>query len=73
MGNILKQLRNGCFHEFSSLFDLQYGVPLLVVNFIALLELVKEGLIVFTQSEAYAPIYVCLSSAEQCEREPACA
>jgi segregation and condensation protein A len=33
-------------------------VPVLVVTFIALLELAKETLIEVTQAEAFAPIYV---------------
>ena len=38
------------------------GSPLpLVVTFIALLELSKEGLLEVTQAEAYAPIYVRLA------------
>jgi segregation and condensation protein A len=43
------------------LFDPSLGVPVMVVNFIALLELAKETLIEITQAEAYAPIYVRLS------------
>ena len=37
------------------------GVPVLVVTFIALLELAKETLVEITQAEAFAPIYVRLS------------
>jgi segregation and condensation protein A len=36
-------------------------VPVLIVTFIAMLELAKETLIELTQAEAYAPIYVRLS------------
>jgi segregation and condensation protein A len=36
-------------------------VPVVVVNFIALLELAKETLIEITQAEAFAPIYVRLA------------
>jgi segregation and condensation protein A len=36
-------------------------VPVLVVTFVALLELAKETLIDITQAEAYAPIYVRLT------------
>jgi len=32
-----------------------------VVNFIAILELVKETLVVVSQAEAYAPLYLSLS------------
>ena len=37
------------------------GVPVVVVTFIAMLELAKEHLIEVTQAEAYAPIYVRLA------------
>ena len=43
------------------LFDPSRGVPVVVVNFIALLELAKETLIEITQAEAFAPIYVRLA------------
>ena len=33
-------------------------MPSLVVSFLATLELVKERLVVITQNEAFAPIYV---------------
>ena len=36
-------------------------MPVLVVTFIALLELTKEGLLDVTQAEAYAPLYVRLA------------
>jgi segregation and condensation protein A len=36
-------------------------VPVVVVNFIALLELAKETLIEITQAEAFAPVYVRLA------------
>jgi segregation and condensation protein A len=36
-------------------------VPVVVVTFIALLELAKESLIEITQAAAYAPIYVRLA------------
>ncbi len=36
-------------------------MPVLVVTFIALLELSKEGLLEVTQAEAFAPIYVRLA------------
>jgi segregation and condensation protein A len=43
------------------LFDPQLGLSVLVVTFIAMLELAKETLIEITQAEAYAPIYVRLA------------
>ena len=61
MTGILRRLQSARFVEFSELFDTALGVPVMVVNFIALLELAKETLIEITQAESYAPIYVRLS------------
>ncbi|WP_151446101.1 segregation and condensation protein A [Lacisediminimonas profundi] len=61
MTGILRRLQSARFVEFADLFDPTRGVPVLVVNFIALLELAKETLIEITQAEAFAPIYVRLS------------
>lgn len=61
MSSILRQLQSKKFVEFSELFDVSRGVPVLVVNFVALLELAKETLIEITQAEAFAPIYVRLA------------
>ncbi|MBN9695098.1 MAG: segregation/condensation protein A [Zoogloea sp.] len=55
---ILRKLRDDAFVVFESLFDPELGVPSLVVSFLATLELVKERLVVVTQNEAFAPIYV---------------
>jgi segregation and condensation protein A len=61
MSSILRHLQSAKFVEFHELFDPSRGVPVVVVNFIALLELAKETLIEITQAEAFAPIYVRLS------------
>jgi segregation and condensation protein A len=61
MSSILRRLQSAKFVEFSDLFDPSKGVPVLVVNFVALLELAKETLIEITQAEAFAPIYVRLA------------
>jgi segregation and condensation protein A len=59
MGIILRLLRErGGFVRFETMFDPQMGVPGLVVHFLAMLELVREKLVEFTQSEAFQPIYV---------------
>jgi segregation and condensation protein A len=58
MSIVLKHLQGRKFVEFEHLFDPSLGVPVLVVTFIALLELAKETLIEITQAEAFAPIYV---------------
>ena len=61
MSVILRRLQNARFMEFSELFDTARGVPVVVVNFIAMLELSRESLIEITQAEPYAPIYVRLA------------
>jgi segregation and condensation protein A len=61
MSSILRLLQSAKFVEFHELFDPSRGVPVIVVNFIALLELAKETLIEITQAEAFAPIYVRLA------------
>jgi len=64
MAQILRKLQGGGFSEFSALFDPARGIAVLVVNFLALLELARETLIEVTQSEPFAPIYVKLAHAE---------
>ena len=61
MSMVLKKLQGRRFVEFEQLFDASRGVPVLIVTFIATLELAKETLIELTQAEAYAPIYVRLA------------
>lgn len=65
MTKILRQLQNQRFIEFTDLFDdaikSARGVDIVVVHFIALLELVREMLVEITQVEPFAPIYICLT------------
>ncbi len=61
MSIVLRRLQGRKFIEFEQLFDPTQGVPVLVVTFIALLELAKETLVEITQAEAFAPIYVRLA------------
>lgn len=65
MGQILKRLANVRFMEFSQLFSerIEQGdaPAIIVVHFLALLELARESLLDITQAEPYAPIYVRLS------------
>ena len=61
MSVILRKLQNARFMEFTELFDVSRGVPVVVVNFIAMLELSRESLIEITQAEPFAPIYVRLA------------
>ena len=61
MSLVLRKLQGRRFVEFEALFDPARGVAVVVVTFIALLELAKETLIEVTQAEAFAPIYVRLA------------
>ena len=61
MTAILRRLQSTRFVEFADLFEGQGGVPIVVVHFVAMLELAKETLIEITQAEPFAPIYVRLA------------
>jgi segregation and condensation protein A len=61
MSIVLRRLQGRKFVEFEDLFDAGKGTQVLVVTFIAMLELAKETLIEITQAEAFAPIYVRLA------------
>jgi segregation and condensation protein A len=63
MTAILRKLQSSRFVEFADLFDGLAGVPIVVVHFVAMLELAKETLIEITQAEPFAPIYVRLAYA----------
>lgn len=59
MSLVLRRLKAGGMCEFSELFDFETGgLPKLVVNFLAILELAKEGLIKITQQAAFSTIYL---------------
>ena len=58
---VLRRLQDRRFAEFDELFETARGVPVVVVTFIALLELARESLIEITQAEPFAPIYVRLA------------
>ena len=64
MSSILRALRERRVVEFGELFDPQRGVPVLVVTFLALLELARELLVEITQSAGFGPIYVKLANAQ---------
>ncbi len=64
MSFVLRKLQGGAYLEFAELFDLTLGVAGLVVNFLAVLELVRERLVEITQREVFAPIYVKLAQSE---------
>lgn len=59
MSKVLKKLQGQQFVEFENLFDASdCNIPVLVVTFIAILELVREKIIEVVQAEPYAPIYL---------------
>lgn len=58
MTRVLAQVRNDSFIDFHVLFTIEEGRRGVVVTFLAILELVKEGLIELLQNEPYGPIYV---------------
>jgi len=58
MSGILERLRGGGFLPFVSLFHVEEGRLGVVVSFMAILELVKEGLIDLVQTDAFADIHV---------------
>jgi segregation and condensation protein A len=65
MSRILRRLQGVRFLEFSEFFlesvRAGAGPAVIVVHFIAMLELSREALLEITQAEPYAPIYVRLS------------
>jgi segregation and condensation protein A len=64
MSSILRGLRERRVVEFGELFEPRRGVAVLVVTFLALLELARELLVEITQSAGFGPIYVKLAHAE---------
>jgi segregation and condensation protein A len=61
MSLVIRRLQGQRFLEFGDLFDTTRGVSVVVVTFIALLELSRESLVEVSQAEAFAPIYVRLA------------
>jgi segregation and condensation protein A len=61
MSIVLRKLQGRRFVEFLDLFDSSASSQVVVVTFIALLELARESLLDVTQAEAFAPIYVRLA------------
>src|SRR5262245_52729148 len=58
MSDILSTLERSSFVEFVNLFKPEEGRMGVTVTFVAILELVREGLIEIVQNEAYSPIHV---------------
>jgi segregation and condensation protein A len=58
MTHILSSLEASRFVEFAQLFRPEEGRMGVTVTFVAILELVREGLIEIVQSQAFAPLHV---------------
>jgi segregation and condensation protein A len=58
MGDILSSLEQSSFVEFVRLFRPEEGRMGVTVTFVAILELVREGLIDIVQAEPFAPLHV---------------
>jgi len=58
MSDILATLERSSFVDFVNLFRPEEGRMGVTVTFVAILELVREGLIEIVQTEAYAPLHV---------------
>ncbi len=63
MSNVLAALHQDAFVPFMQLFRFDEGRAGLTVTFIAILELVREGLIEVLQAEPYGPLHVRAASA----------
>jgi len=61
MSIVLRRLQGRRFVTFEDLFEIDRGPQVMVVTFIAMLELSRERLLEVTQAEAFAPIYVRLA------------
>ena len=62
MSQILRKLQNLKFVRFEDLFTASKGVPVLVVTFLAILELARETLVQISQQGVLSPIYVKLTN-----------
>jgi len=62
MTDVLASLTASAFVDFVTLFTAEEGRRGVTVTFVAILELLREGLIEIVQAEAYAPLHVRLGS-----------
>jgi segregation and condensation protein A len=62
MSEVLSRLENGGLVDFVSLFNAEEGRMGVTVTFVALLELMREGLIEVVQAEPYSPLHARLNS-----------
>jgi segregation and condensation protein A len=58
MSEIIERLQGGTFIEFGQLFAIEEGRMGVTVTFVAVLELLREGLLEVTQADMYAPLHV---------------
>ncbi len=65
MGDILSTLEHSSFVEFVRLFRPEEGRMGISVTFVAILELVREGLIDIVQAEPFAPLHVRAASSNR--------
>lgn len=61
MSNILRRLGQSPIVEFRELFKTGCGIEVAIVNYLAILELAKDGLVRITQAVPFAPLYVARS------------
>lgn len=69
MSRILRSLQSGEFVPFVDMFEPEKGAPLLIVSFLAVLELTRESLVEISQAAPFDPIYLRLAQAHSDEPE----
>jgi len=69
MSDVLSALEGGGLVEFVGLFRPEEGRMGVTVTFVALLELMREGLIEVVQSEVYAPLHARLLARPETDQE----
>ena len=62
MSEVLSSLESGGLVSFTTLFKPEEGRMGVTVTFVALLELMREGLIEVVQAEAYSPLHIRLAT-----------
>jgi segregation and condensation protein A len=68
MSEVLDAMRSQAFVEFVTLFRAEEGRMGVTVTFIAILELLREGLVEIVQSEPFAPIHVRAGTPRQADQ-----
>ncbi len=58
MSDIVERLQGGALLPFARLFTVEEGRMGVTVTFVAVLELLREGLLELTQADTFAPLYV---------------